>query len=121
MTRPDRDKHITLRKSNIESRFMKNYEKRNYSSSRYYDEWSGEGDLDPKRTPYDINSVMHYGTHDGAKNPNESVFTTNFDDPDYDGQDLPLPPPEDPMTVIDQVELLLGYKAEANCTIGEHL
>merc|ERR1719153_1210590 len=64
---------------------------------------------------------MQWSPIEGANNPNEPVFTLNFDNLDYDGQDWPISSPEDPMSVIDQVELLLGYRSEANCTIGEDL
>merc|ERR1712243_218111 len=64
---------------------------------------------------------MQWSPFDGANNSNEPVFTFNFFEDDYDGQDWPYRHPDDPMSVIDQVELLLGYRWEANCTIGEDL
>merc|ERR1719153_1581049 len=120
MQRPDRDKHITLNTANILPGLEINFEKNNYTNTDFF-EYGSDDDVDPKQTPYDRSSVMQWSPFDGANNPNEPVFTFNFFEDDYDEQDWPYRHPDDPMSVIDQVELLLGYRSEANCTIGEDL
>jgi hypothetical protein len=64
---------------------------------------------------------MYPSRWDGAKNSSVPVITfkVEMDSEDYDGMDWPEPPHEDPLSIIDKVELALAYLGEANCTMGE--
>ena len=115
-TRPDRDDFISINFDNIEPGEEKNFEKRPHGTSDFFE----KGSVDSKNTPYDVLSLLHYGPQvrsillkvldkkfqscvyqDFSKN-GEDVLTYLHGLPD---QTWPEPDPQDPLSVIDQVNI----------------
>merc|ERR1719397_890355 len=63
-TRPDRDKFVKFNKANVEPEKMKNFDIRAYGDASFNE----PGNVDPRNTPYDVLSVLHYGPMEFSKN-----------------------------------------------------
>jgi len=63
--RPDRDEYITIAQSNIKSGFAHNFAKVEHRFSNYY----------LMATPYDLESVMHYGPYAFSRNRRPTITT----------------------------------------------
>jgi len=83
-----------------------NFNKRPFGDASLHE----AGSVDPRNTPYDVLSVLHYGPLDASKN-GEPVFTYRYGLP---GQDWREPEPNDPLSIVDQVELALAYGCTEN-------
>ena len=109
-TRPDRDNFISLNEENIQLGAEKNFVKRKQGYSDFF----AKGSVNPKNTPYDVLSLLHYGPQDFSKN-GEDVLTFLHELP---GPNWPDPLPDDPLSVIDEVNILLGNLFNKFCTGG---
>ena len=74
-----------------------NFEKRRQGYSDYFE----KGSVNSENSPYDVLSLLHYGPRDFSKN-DEDVITFLHGLPD---ETWPAPAHEDPLSVIDQVQL----------------
>ena len=99
-TRPDRDNFISIHEENIKIGAKKNFVKRKQGYSDFFE----KGSVNPKNTPYDVLSLLHYGLQDFSKN-GEDVLTFLHELP---GQTWQEPHPDDPLSVVDEVEILRG-------------
>jgi len=100
-SRPDRDEFIRINQDNILPRNMKNFEKRPFGDSFFFE----VGSVNYHHTPYDILSVLHSGPADYSKNGQETIsFIRGLPDETWPEQE-----PEDPMSVIDKVEVTIAY------------
>ena len=80
-----------------------NFQRQDEASSAGFDsQYDAKLSLDPKDTPYDIDSILHYGPLDFSKN----------------GQPVIKYLHEDPLTIIDRVEIALTYSEEAGCVVN---
>jgi hypothetical protein len=61
--RPDRDNYIRILKQNVHSKFANEFDKVNPGLFNYYG------------TPYDYNSIMHYGSRAASKNGGRTIIT----------------------------------------------
>jgi len=104
--RPDRDDFITLNQENMHPDFMRNFEKRPYGDAEFHT----VGSVNHQNTPYDVLSVLHWGPLEGSKN-GEPVISYRFGLPD---ETWPEPNPDDPLSLIDKVELSLTYNCEVS-------
>jgi len=107
-TRPDRDDFITLNEDNILPDLMNNFEKRPYGDSDFHTRDS----VNHQNTPYDVLSVLHYGPLEFSKN-GEAVINYRFGIPDHT---FPEPTPDDPLSLIDKVELSLTFGCAEHLT-----
>ena len=98
-TRPDRDSFVDVNTDNILPGKVGNFKKRLQGYSDYFE----EGSVNSQNSPYDVLSVLHYGPQDFSKN-GKDVITFLHGLPD---QTWPAPDPEDPLSLIDQVSILL--------------
>merc|ERR1712012_951029 len=105
-TRPDRDNFISVNTNNIQLGKEKNFEIRKHGTSDFFE----KGNVNSKNTPYDVLSLLHYGPRDFSKN-GEDVLNYLHGLPD---QSWPEPDEEDPLSVIDQVELAMAYGCKVN-------
>jgi len=105
-TRPDRDSFISLNEENIQLGAEKNFVKRKQGFSDFFD----KGSVNPKNTPYDVLSLLHYGPQDFSKN-GEDVLTFLHE---LRGQTWQEPHPDDPLSVVDEVELAMAYECEVS-------
>jgi len=85
----------------VEPENLKNFIARPYGDAFF----NKPGSVDHMNTPYDVLSVLHYGPGDFAKN-DDPVLTYRHGLP---GETWHRPNPEDPLSLIDQVELALAY------------
>ena len=99
MNRPDRDEFIEIHPKNIQPNQENNFQKRNRSSSKYFDTNYDRNTVDTQNTPYDRMSVLHYPPEAFSAN-GQDVFTFSHDLP---GEGWPEPSPQDPLFIIDQV------------------
>merc|ERR1719458_226381 len=106
-TRPDRDNFITLNEENIEEGSEGNFRKRVLGDRDFFEKDS----VNTRNSPYDVLSLLHYGPQDFSKN-GEGVFTFIRDLPD--DQTWPEPDPEDPLSIVDEVELSLAYQCNVS-------
>ena len=93
-----------------EANFKKQDEAFTAGFSSQYD---AEMSLDPKDTPYDVESVLHYGPLDFSKTGQPVIKFLHEDEGRW-----PVAPPEDPLTTIDRVEIALTYSDEAGCVVN---
>ena len=100
-TRPDRDNFVDVNVDNIKPGKEGNFEKRKYGDSYYFEKDS----VNSENSPYDVLSLMHYGPRDFSKNDDEDVITFLHGLPD---ETWPAPAPDDPLSVIDQVQFHLA-------------
>ena len=90
-----------------------NFRKREEASSTgFSSQYDDAMSLDPKNTPYDMESVLHYGPTDFSKNGKPVIKFLHDDENRW-----PVAAPEDPLTIIDRVEIALTYGDEARCTV----
>ena len=99
-TRPDRDSFVDVNTDNIKPGSEGNFEKRTQGYSDFFE----EGSVNSQNSPYDVLSVLHYGPQDFSKN-GKDVITFRHGLPD---ETWPAPDPEDPLSLIDQVLILLS-------------
>ena len=95
-TRPDRDNFVEVNTENIKPGKEGNFEKRKQGYSDFFE----KGSVNSENSPYDVLSLMHYGPRDFSKKE-EDVITFLHGLPD---DTWPAPDPEDPLSVIDQVQ-----------------
>lgn len=72
--RPDRDKHVKIVWNNIDQRFYSEFQK------------VSDGSLDYFGTPYDYQSIMHYGPTAFSKNGARTIVPTDSAYADFIGQ-----------------------------------
>ena len=107
--RPDRSSYVTVIAENILDSRKSDFKKRNSGNS----EWFDPGDVDTQNTPFDFQSVLLYppalsGSKSISKNGEK---TLKYNAPLI--QSWPnFPPNEEPLTVIDTVELGLAYSCK---------
>ena len=99
-TRPDRDDFISINEENIEKGSEGNFRKRVLGDSNFFEKDS----VNSRNSPYDVLSLLHYGPQDFSKN-GEDVFTFLHDLPD--DEIWPEPDPEDPLSIVDEVSMLM--------------
>jgi len=104
-TRPDRDDFITLNVDNIRPGLEHHFAKRPYGDAEFHT----SGSVNHQHTPYDFFSVLHYGPLEGSKDGSSEVINYRFGLPD---ETWPEPYPDDPLSLIDKVELSLTYACE---------
>ena len=64
--RPDRDNYISIMKQNVHPKFANEFDKVNPGLFNYYG------------TPYDFNSIMHYGSRAASKNGGRTIITKDL-------------------------------------------
>merc|ERR1719458_2301716 len=106
-TRPDRDDFISINEENIEEGSEGNFRKRVLGDRDFFEKDS----VNTRNSPYDVLSLLHYGPQDFSKN-DEDVFTFIHNLPD--DQTWPEPDPEDPLSIVDEVELSLAYQCNVS-------
>jgi len=85
---------------------MRDFQKRPYGDADFHT----SGSVNHQHTPYDVLSVLHYGPLGGSKN-GEAVINYRYGLPD---ETWPQPDPNDPLSLIDKVELSLTYECEVS-------
>jgi len=91
-TRPDRNRHIKINWKNVSQRVMFAKRKRHL--------WAAYG------TPYDILSVMQYGSFDGSKNGKPTILTRNNEEIER----------SDEFSLMDLIQLNKMYGCSKNYT-----
>lgn len=76
--RPDRDKYVTILWNNIDTRYLKEFDRVNPLFFNHYG------------TPYDYLSIMHYGPTAITKNGGTTIVTKNKASMGYIGQRIDL-------------------------------
>ena len=113
-TRPDRDQWVQIIEANIQKEKLSNFRRQDLASSEGFNlQFDSETSLDTKDTPYNLESVLHYGPLDFSSN-GENVFKYMFDEQ----ESWPVQPPDDPLTIIDRIEIAMVYTDEAGCMIN---
>merc|ERR1712150_171301 len=92
---------------NIEEGSEGNYRKRVLGDRDFFEKDS----VNTRNSPYDVLSLLHYGPQDFSKN-GEDVFTFIHNLPD--DQTWPEPDPEDPLSIVDEMELSLAYQCNVS-------
>ena len=108
--RPDRSSYVTVITENILDSRLSDFKKRDGANS----EWFEPGDVDTQNTPFDFQSVLLYppalsGSKSISKNGEK---TLKYNAPLIESWPN-FPPEEEPLTVIDTVELALAYNCLA--------
>lgn len=76
--RPDRDNYIKILRQNVDPFFLREFEKVDPGAFNYYG------------TPYDYNSIMHYGSKSASKNGLRTILTRDENFLDAIGQRVAL-------------------------------
>jgi len=105
-TRPDRDSFVSVNFENIVKGKEKNFQKR----PQGYSDFFPKDTVNAMNTPYDVLSLLHYGTQAFSKN-GKATLTYLHGLPD---ETWPEPHYDDPLSIIDQVELAMAYKCEVS-------
>jgi len=103
-TRPDRDDYIEINHENIEPEMRPEFKIRPHGDA----DFGIKGSVNAEHSPYDVASVTHYGPTHGSKN-GEEVIRFRHELPNTTWHE---PTPDDPLSLIDQVELSMAYKCE---------